>query len=203
VPGTEIQKAVEIDLKRRGAIREVETMVQSGIRTLNHRAFGANWKKIEANDLVTIDVGCIYKGYGSDLTRTWVVGTPTEAQKKIVDNLVKTHEKVLALMKPGVALREIADLGEREMKKAGYLTDKAALPTGSAGLGYVTVHGIGMGPMHDPPHVEDRDIVLEPGMTLAVTGGLRHTTFTVRFEDDVVVVPGGVELISKEIPWRL
>jgi len=203
VPETEVQKAVEIELKRRGAIREVETMVQSGIRTLNHRAFGANWKKIDENDLVAIDVGCVYKGYGSDLTRTWVVGAPTEAQKKIVDNLVKIHEKVLALMKPGVTLREIAELGEREMKKAGYLTDRAALPSSTTGFGYVTIHGIGLGPMHDPPHPADRDITLEAGMALAVTGGLRHTTFTIRFEDDVVVVPGGVELMNKGIPWKL
>ncbi len=161
---SEVQKAVEIELKRRGAIREVETMVQSGIRTLNHRAFGANWKKIEENDLVAIDVGCVYKGYGSDLTRTWVVGKATEAQKRIVDHLVKTHEKILALMKPGVTLREIAELGEGEMKKAGYLTDKAALPTPAQAYGYVTVHGIGLGPMHDPPHPADRDITLENGM---------------------------------------
>jgi Xaa-Pro aminopeptidase len=200
---SEVQKTVEIELKRRGAIREVETMVQSGIRTLNHRAFGANWKKIEENDLVAIDVGCVFKGYGSDLTRTWVVGKPSEEQKRIVDHLVRTHEKVLGLMKPGVTLREIADLGEREMKKAGFLTDRIALPSSTAGFGYVTVHGIGLGPMHDPPHPADRDITLESGMTLAVTGGVRHTTFTIRFEDDVVVVPGGVELMNQGIPWKL
>jgi Xaa-Pro dipeptidase len=200
---SEVQKAVEIELKRRGAIREVETMVQSGIRTANHRAFGANWKKIEENDLVAIDVGCVYKGYGSDLTRTWVVGKPTDAQKKIADDIVMVREKVIALMKPGVVIREIYELGITELKKAGYIMERAAMPSNGKGLGNVTVHGIGMGPMHDPPHVEDKHITLESGMTLAVTGGVRHATFTIRFEDDVVVVPGGIEKINKGIPWKL
>jgi len=200
---SEVQKAVEIEMKRRGAIREVETMVQSGIRTANHRAFGSNWKKIEENDLVAIDVGCVYKGYGSDLTRTWVVGKATDAQKKIVDDLVKIREKVLALMKPGVALQEIYDLGNGELRKAGYIMERAALPANGKGLGNVTVHGIGLGPMHDPPHVDDKGIRLESGMTVAVTGGVRHATFTIRFEDDFVLVPGGLELINKGIPWAL
>jgi hypothetical protein len=40
-------------------------------------------------------------------------------------------------------------------------------------------------------------------MTLAVAGGVRHATFTIRFEDDVVVVPGGIEPINELIPWEL
>ena len=106
-------------------------------------------------------------------------------------------------MKPGVALRELYDFGRDEMKKAGYLTDKAAMPSKDLGSGIVTIHGIGLGPMHDPPHVDDRDIKLETGMTVAVTSGARFADFTIRFEDDVVLVPGGVELINTELPWGL
>jgi Xaa-Pro aminopeptidase len=203
VPESEVQKAMEIEMKRRGAIREVETMVQSGKRTANHRAFGSTWKKIEENDLVAIDIGCVYKGYGSDLTRTWVVGKADKTQKKIADDLIRIRDQVVARMKPGVVLRDLYDFGRGEMKNAGYLMDKVKMPSNSAGSGVVTVHGIGLGPMHDPPHVDDRDIKLEVGMTVAVTCGARFADFTIRFEDDVVVVAGGVELINKLIPWGL
>jgi Xaa-Pro aminopeptidase len=57
--------------------------------------------------------------------------------------------------------------------------------------------------MHDPPHVEDADIVLESGMTVAVSGGARFEKFTIRFEDNVVLVPDGIELINKGLPWAL
>jgi len=40
-------------------------------------------------------------------------------------------------------------------------------------------------------------------MPLGVAGGIRHATFTIRFEDDVVGVPGGIELINSLIPWEL
>ena len=203
VSESDVQKAAEIEMKRRGAIREVETMCQSGIRTANHRAFGANWKKIEENDIVAIDIGCVYKGYGSDLTRTWVVGKPTEAQKKIANDIAKVHEKILDFMKPEVTIREINDLGRNEIKKGGYITEQTALPSNGNGLGSITIHGIGLGPMHDPPHVEDIDLGLEVGMTLAVSGGVRYEKFTIRFEDDVVVVPGGVELLNTPIPWEV
>jgi Xaa-Pro aminopeptidase len=97
----------------------------------------------------------------------------------------------------------IFDLGRPEMKNLGYVTEKAAMPTGGSALGGVTIHGIGLGPMHDPPHVEYRHIRLESGMTLAVVGGVRHSEFTIRFEDAMVVVPGGIEKINRPIPWEL
>ena len=200
---SEVQKAAEIEMKRRGAIREVESMVQSGSRTANYRAFGSNWKKIERNDLVTIDIGGVYKGYGSDLTRTWVVGKPTAKQKKIATLLAGTHEKVLDMMKPGVTIGEISDFGKNEMEKGGYAPDQTAMPSNGNGVGRVTMHGIGLGPMHDPPHVGDRNLRLETGMTLAVAGVVRHAKFTIRFEDNIVVVPGGIEKINKLIPWEL
>jgi Xaa-Pro aminopeptidase len=106
-------------------------------------------------------------------------------------------------MRPGAKIGELDGLGRNEFEKAGYLTSKTAMPSNGKGLAGITVHGIGLGPMHDPPHPYDSDIALESGMTLAVTGCARFATFTIRFEDDVVVVPGGIELINKLIPWEL
>lgn len=201
---SEVQKAAEIEMKRLGAIREIETMVQSGKRTANHRAFGANWKKIEENDLMMIDIGCNYKGYGSDLTRTWCVGKPTDFQKKVAVDLIAVREKGVKMLKPGVVLSEIYAMGKTEFTKAGFVTDKTFLPMDNkTGWAIVTVHGIGMGPMHDPPHVFDREFTLEPGMTIAYTSGARFADFTIRFEDNFVIVPGGAELINKGLPWGL
>lgn len=82
-------------MKRREAIREVETMFQLGIRTANFRCFASNWKRIEENDLCAIDIGCVYKGYGSDITKTWVVGKATPEMKKRTEKLYRLHVKIL------------------------------------------------------------------------------------------------------------
>jgi Xaa-Pro aminopeptidase len=200
---SDIQKAAEIEMKRRGAIREIETMCQSGIRTANHRAFAANWKKVAENELVMIDIGCVYKGYGSDLTRTWVVGKPDKFYQKIADDLVRVREKTLNFIKPGVIVGQIRDFGREEMKKAGYLVDKKLMPSNKLGLGGVGVHGIGLGPMHDPPQSDEKQTILPSGVTIAVSCCARFADFTIRFEDNVVIEQSGVRLLNEGLPWKL
>ncbi len=200
---SEVQKVAEIEMKRLGGIREIETMCLSGRRTANHRGFGANWKRIEENDLVTLDIGCVYKGYGSDLTRTCVVGKPTALQQKVADDMISMREKILERMKPGITVGEIYDFGSIELAEEGYATDNTVFPSNEVGWRIVTIHGIGLGPMHDRPHVRDLDTKLESGMTLAVTCGARFKDCTLRWEDDVVVLPEGIELINKGLPWGL
>ena len=198
---TEIIKAAQIEAIRRGALGFVETMCESGIRTSLHRAWAANWKKVEENDLVMIDFGVVYKGYGSDLTRTWVVGKATDAQNKINNDLVRAREITLNALKPGATIAEVLGAGRQELKKAGYMEPGPALPTNTNGQANVGMHGVGLGPMHDPPR--SRDQILESGMVLAVSGTVRYRDFTIRHEDNLVVTPGGYELINKELPWKL
>lgn len=200
---TEVQKVIEIELKKQGALREIETMFQSGRRTATHRFFAANWKKIERNDLGNIDIGCIYKGYGCDICRTWCIGKPTESQKKVMSDILNTREKIVQLMKPGVLLGKLHAAGAESMKNAGYIVDTDYLPDNKIGWGYVAIHGIGLGPMHDPPFVFERDLKLEPGMTLSLTSGVRFADSTIRCEDNFLLIPGGAELLSKLIPWKL
>ena len=105
----DVQLAMEIEMKRLGAFREVETMCQSGIRTAHYRAFAADWKKIEKDEPVTIDLGGLYKGYGCDIARTWIAGTPTAEQKKIARDLYATYEKFCNVCKPGKTFAEVFD----------------------------------------------------------------------------------------------
>ncbi|MFC2007839.1 M24 family metallopeptidase [Chloroflexota bacterium] len=198
---TEIFKAAKIEATRRGALLFVETMCESGKRTAHSRAWPASWKKVEENDLVLIDIGVIYKGYGSDLTRTWVVGKATTALNKINDDLRRAWETALNVIKPGVTMREVQNTGDNVLAKMGYLTREIAMPTKNTGQAVVNIHGIGLGPMHDPPH--DRNIPLESGVTLALSGKARYPDFTIRQEDNVVVTPGGCELMSEGLTWKL
>lgn len=105
----EVQLAMEIEMKRLGAFREVETMCQSGPRTANYRAFAADWKKIQKDEVLTVDLGCLYKGYGCDITRTWVVGTPTAEHKKISRDLCTVYDKFCEYIKPGMTFANVFD----------------------------------------------------------------------------------------------
>jgi Xaa-Pro aminopeptidase len=199
----EVQKATEIAMRKLDGFREIETMFQSGKRTSVHRFFATNWKKIEENDLGNIDIGCTYKGYGSDICRTWCIGKPTAQQKKVAEDCVTARDAVVKMVKPGISMGELYEFGENLMKKAGYNTSYTYLPDNKVGWGYVTYHGIGLGPMHDPPHVYAKDIKVETNWTIAITCGVRFADSTIRFEDNYLVTSGGLELLSKQIPWKL
>jgi Xaa-Pro aminopeptidase len=198
VPESEVQRAAEIEMRKGGAVREVETMCQSGVRTSNFRAFGAEWKKIERNELVMVDLGCVYKGYGCDITRTWAVGEATPEQKKIAGDLYKAHEEILKFIKPGLRYREVIDFARKILTDAGYETSRTSFP-----YQHFVMHGIGLGPFHDPPrpfhrapNKQDTDVILESGMTLSIQPSVRHETYTIRFEDDIVLTPQGAELMT-------
>ncbi|MDP6367370.1 MAG: Xaa-Pro peptidase family protein [Nitrospinota bacterium] len=188
----EVQTAAEIEMKRLGAIREVETMCQAGARTANYRAFASNWNKIAENDLVMVDLGCIHKGYGSDITRTWAVGAATDEQKKIANDLYRIHEKLLAFIKPGLKYHEVSDLAREELASAGYQSDKMDFPFQKFSL-----HGVGLGPFHDPPDSHTKDVILEAGMVLSVQPSMRHEKYSIRFEDDVIITTDGIENMNK------
>ena len=87
-PGvTEIQVANELDFYMRGLGAtgvSFDTIVASGVRSsMPHGVASA--KVIESGDLVTLDFGCYYNGYVSDMTRTIAVGEPIDQLKEIHD----------------------------------------------------------------------------------------------------------------------
>ncbi|MDA8124337.1 MAG: Xaa-Pro peptidase family protein [Deltaproteobacteria bacterium] len=187
----EVQRAIEMEMKRLGALREIETMCQSGIRTANYRAFAAEWKKIEKDELVTVDLGCLYKGYGCDMTRTWVVGTPSDEYKRIAQDMYAVYEKFVAFVKPGLRFSEVFNFVRDELEKRGYPATKLSFPNQQ-----FAIHGLGLGPFHDPPGKTHGSMVFEPGMVLSFQPSARYETFSIRFEDDFVVVPDGLELLT-------
>jgi Xaa-Pro aminopeptidase len=187
----EVQLAMEIEMKRLGAFREVETMCQSGIRTANYRAFASDWKKIEKDELLTIDLGGLYKGYGCDIARTWVIGTPREEYRKIAADLCEIHHKFMTFTEPGMSFAEVFDYIRGQMIDMGYPANKAVMPCQQ-----FAIHGVGLGPFHDFPHPTHRETILEPGMVLSFQPSVRDETFSIRFEDNILIKDDGLELLS-------
>jgi len=187
----DVQFAMEIEMKRLGAIREVETMCQSGRRTANYRAFASEWKKIEDGDLLTVDLGCLYLGYGCDIARTWVVGEPKAEYRSIARDLYATYDRFMENCRAGKTFAEVFDDIRSTMVGMGYQPDKAKMPCQQ-----FTIHGIGLGPFHDFPHPTHRETVFEPSMVLSFQPAVRHEDFSIRFEDNILVTEDGLELMS-------
>lgn len=190
-PGiTEIEVANELDfyMRNHGATGvSFDTIVASGVRSAMPHGV-ASEKVIEEGDMVTIDFGCYYEGYASDMTRTFAVGDPGEELKKVYNIVQEANRRVTEVAKAGMTGAELDAIARDYITEQGY---------GEA-FGHTTGHGLGLevheGPSvsfrNEEPLVENNIITNEPGIYLAGLGG-------VRIEDDLVIKEdGNVNLMS-------
>jgi len=93
--------------------------VASGYRVRLPHAF-ATQKKIEAGELVSIDLGAVYQGYCSDIARSLAIGQVDEGLKKAYSVLQGSEDAVLAKLRPGITIDEIQSIPHEFNKAAGY-----------------------------------------------------------------------------------
>ena len=148
----------------------------------------ASPKVIEKGDFVTFDVGAVWDGYHSDITRTVVVGKATQAQKDFYNLILEGQKMGVSLVKAGSSCRAI-DYAVRNYF-AGYHVSQYF--THSLG------HGTGL-EIHEQPVLSPRSTgVLQENMIVTVEPGLYiEGKFGVRIEDSVAVTADGCEILTK------
>ncbi|MFC4103846.1 M24 family metallopeptidase [Paenibacillus xanthanilyticus] len=163
-----------------------ETIVASGERSALPHGVASN-RIIGDNEFVKLDFGAYYNGYCSDLTRTVVVGKPSEKHREIYAIVLEAQMTALAGIKPGMTGREADALARDVIARYGY----------GDHFGHGTGHGLGM-EIHESPRLSKMsDTVLEPGMTVTVEPGIYLPGFGgVRIEDDIVITAGGNERLT-------
>ncbi len=147
---------------------------------------------IHEHEIVAVDDGCSVDGYTSDITRSWVYGTPTDQQRKIFDVVRAAQSAALAAAKPGVEMQSVDAAARRVINEAGY------------GPNYDTFlhrlgHGIGLD-MHEAPYlVGGNHAELKPGMVFSDEPGIYlHGKFGIRVEDCMLITDGGAELLTPQ-----
>ena len=187
-PGmTEKQIADEIDeyYKRRTDGLAFDTIVASGENSSKPHAVPTN-RKIEENDIITIDMGCKVNGYCSDMTRTIFVGSIPEEMKKVYDLVLKNQVQTIEQMKDGVSTRLLTKMVENDFKLNGY------------DLIHSLGHGVGLD-IHEAPYVSYRsDAQLKENMVVTDEPGIYIPgKFGVRIEDTVQITKFGCISLTK------
>lgn len=163
------------------------SIVASGSRSsLPHGT--ATEKVIESGDLLTLDYGCVYNGYCSDMTRTIVVGKASEKQKEIYSIVLEANNEALKFIKPGITGQEVDKAARDIIEKKRY----------GQYFGHGLGHGVGMR-VHELPKVSKKGTApLKAGMVVTDEPGIYIPGFGgVRIEDLVLVTEGGCIVLSK------
>ena len=184
-PGTtesHIQQALDGAIRSAGASGPAyDTIVASGPNAALPHATPTD-RRLECGDLVIIDVGALVDGYRSDMTRTFVLGDPSDRAAAMLDAVERSQAAGAAAVAPGV--------------EAGDIDRVCRSVIADAGMGDAFVHGTGHGvglDIHELPRVASGSAAaLEPGNVLTVEPGVYFPGFGgVRVEDLLVVTDSG------------
>jgi Xaa-Pro aminopeptidase len=134
------------------------------------------------------DWGALYKGYCSDITRTWAIGKISDKLKEIYNVCLEAQLAAIAAIKPGAVNKSIDGIARGIIDKAGY----------GQYFGHGLGHGIGRD-IHEQPVLRKSgaDEELKPGMIVTVEPGIYLPGVGgVRIEDDVLITNTGHEVLT-------
>lgn len=180
----EIGIELEFFMRRQGAEGiSFETIVASGKRSAMPHGV-ASEKIIENGDFVTLDYGCVYDGYVSDMTRTVAVGEADKKQREIYNIVLKAQKAALAAIAQGKKASDIDKIARSKIFDEGY----------GKNFGHGLGHSLGLY-VHEAPSLSPKsDAILKSGMLMTVEPGIYVENFGgVRIEDLVLITDGGCE----------
>lgn len=184
----DISIELEFFMKKQGASAlSFPSIVASGVRSaLPHGA--ATDKLLKEGEFLTLDFGCVYEEYCSDMTRTVVVGKPNDKMLDIYNTVLKAQEAALCAIKPEVSCFDVDKIARDIIKECGY----------GEYFGHGLGHGVGR-IVHESPRLSPKSKeILKAGMIVTDEPGIYLPDFGgVRIEDLVLVTKDGYEVLSK------
>jgi Xaa-Pro aminopeptidase len=192
VTEADIRNELEYRMRLHGADdRSYETIVASGPDHAARPHHEATGRRIIEGDTVVIDVGALVDGYHSDMTRSYVIGEPTDEQRRIYALVEASHAAGTAALRAGISARGVDSVCREVFEGAGHL-DWYLHGTG---------HGVGL-VIHEPPfHSQASDDVLVAGNVVTVEPGLYRVGFGgFRIEDLLVVTETGSQPLTHAVP---
>ncbi len=169
----------------------------AGVQVAEYSALphgSATPQTIREGSILLIDGGCSVEGYSSDLSRTFVLGQPTDKMKRVFDIVYQAQATALKTAKPGVQCQAVDAAARKVITDAGYGPDYKQF-THRVG------HGMGMDGHEWPYLVRGNTLPLAPGMTFSDEPGVYiRGEFGVRLEDDMLITENGAELLTPQSP---
>ena len=144
-------------------------------------------KPIQKGEFVTMDVGCIYQGYCSDMTRTVAIGQPSDEMRRVYDAVLEAQLAGIAAAKAGVPGCDVHNAAWDVLKKYGY----------GDYFGHGFGHSLGI-EIHESPNANRANTKpLPAGAVLSAEPGVYLPgKFGVRTEDVIFLTETGNRILT-------
>lgn len=184
----EIAAKLQYDMLRFGAEKmSFDPIVVSGPNgSLPHGIPSA--KQVQQGEFITMDFGCKYGGYCSDMTRTVALGEPTGEMQKVYQSVLEAQLAGIAVTKAGVPGKSIDAAARKVIEDAGY----------GEYFGHGYGHSLGI-EIHESPNANTREETLLPvGAVVSAEPGIYLPgKFGVRIEDVTVLTADGCMVLTR------
>ncbi len=147
---------------------------------------------IREGSIVLVDGGCSVEGYASDISRTFVLGKPTDKMKRVFDIVHQAQSKAVATARPGLPCEAVDAAARKVIVDAGY-------GPGYKYFSHRLGHGMGLDGHEWPYLVKGNKLPLAANMTFSDEPGIYiKGEFGVRLEDDMHITENGAELFTRQ-----
>ena len=184
----EVAARLVYELLRRGGRRvSFDPIVAAGANgSMPHAVPGET--VIQPGMFVTMDFGCVYEGYCSDMTRTVAVGQPTDEMERVYHTVLEAQRAGIAAARAGVTGSEVDRAARQAIQQAGY----------GSFFSHSFGHSLGLEIHESPTASPSEQTVCPAGAVISAEPGIYLPGhFGVRIEDVLVLREGGCEDITQ------
>ena len=217
----EVEALIEHIFRRHGAAAPAYTSIVGAGANATVLHYINNDGELRDGELLLVDAGAEYKGYASDITRTFPInGRYSKPQREIYDLVLKAQMSCVDMVRPGVTHEQLkqhsievltegmVELGLLQGEPEQLIKDKKYEKFYMHGLGHmigIDVHDVGR------YYYGKESRALEPGVVMTVEPGIyvapdtkdvpeQYLGIGVRIEDDVLCTNNGPRVLTNKVP---
>ncbi len=217
----EVEAMIEQIFRRHGAAGPAYTSIIGAGPNATVLHYINNDGELREGELLLIDAGAEYKGYASDITRTFPIsGKYSKAQREVYDAVLEAQMSCVEMVRPGVThdqlkahsvkllTQSMVHLGLLKGDPEELIKEKKHEQFYMHGLGHmlgIDVHDVGI------YYYDQQSRALEPGVVMTVEPGLyispktkdvpeQYLGIGVRIEDDVLCTSNGPRVLTTKVP---
>lgn len=215
----EIEALLKYHYIKNGAEGESFPSIVASGKNATYLHYNKNNSEIKKDEFLLIDSGCLYDGYASDVTRTFIPdGRANSKQEEIYLAVEEVQKEMIKISKPGISLCELNQICQKrialkliELKILKKSIDEVLEKNlHKIYFPHRLGHWLGLD-VHDADSygMEDPNLKLKEGMVLTIEPGIyipeedksKFKGIGVRLEEDILIKKEGQEILSKDIPF--